>query len=194
VAPVPSRRGRPRSAEADEAILDAAIEVFAEAGFEGLTVEGVAARAGVGKATVYRRYPGKVDLVLAAAACLTEQQAPHVDTGSTADNLRSLGRSLVHLLTDTPIGRIAPAMVAESQRNPELGDAHRRFVAARRLGSMTIVRQGIACGDLRADADPEIVVDFFAGPIFYRFLISGGPLDDAFVDRLVHATMRAFGV
>jgi AcrR family transcriptional regulator len=187
------RRGRPRSAEADEAILDAAIELFAEAGFEGLTVEGVAARAGVGKATVYRRYPCKVDLVLAAAACLTQQQAPHVDTGNTSDNFRALGRSLVHLLTHTPIGRIVPAMVAESQRNEELGDAHRSFVAARRLGSMTIVRQGIARGDLRPDADPEVVVDFFAGPIFYRFLISGGPLDDALVDRLVDATMRAFG-
>ena len=72
----PPGPGRPRSPEADQAIVDAALVVFAEAGYEGLTIEAVAARAGVGKATVYRRYPGKAELVFHAASCLTGGDAP----------------------------------------------------------------------------------------------------------------------
>ena len=82
--PSARRPGRPRSAEADEAILEAAIELFAEVGLDGLTVEGVAARAGVGKATIYRRYPSKVDLVVAAARCFTQGPTSPPDTGTHA--------------------------------------------------------------------------------------------------------------
>ena len=84
------RPGRPRSATADQAILDAALELFVEAGLEGLAVEQVAARAGVGKATIYRRYPGKIDLVIAAARCLTSAVAPVPDTGTADGDLRAI--------------------------------------------------------------------------------------------------------
>ena len=99
-----TRRGRPRSEQADRAILDAALELFADAGFDGLTVEGVAARAGVGKATIYRRYPCKVDLVMASARFLTQVEAPQPDTGRVEDDLRATARGLVHLLTETAAG------------------------------------------------------------------------------------------
>src|SRR5438132_7533609 len=100
------RPGRPRSAEADEAILEAAVDLFAEVGLEGLTVEGVAARAGVGKATIYRRYPGKVDIVVAAARRFTEGPVEAPDTGTTRGDLRELVDGLVRLLTKTPLGRV----------------------------------------------------------------------------------------
>jgi len=179
------RPGRPRSATADQAILDAALELFVEAGLEGLAVEQVAARAGVGKATIYRRYPGKIDLVIAAARCLTSSVAPIPDTGTADGDLRAIVRGLVHLLTQTMAGRAVAQVVAEVQRNDALRRAHAEFVTTRRAGTIAAVKRGIERGELRADTDAELVADLLAGPIFYRHLVSGGRLDPAFADRLV---------
>lgn len=177
--------GRPRSAEADRAILVAALELFAELGFDGLTVEGVAARAGVGKGTVYRRYPSKVELVMAAARSISESEVPAPDTGVVADDLRAIARGLVHVLTRTPAGAAVVQMVAEVSRNAELAAEHRTFVEARRGMTMRAIRRGIARGEIRADADPALVADALAGPIFYRHLVTGGRLDGAYADRVV---------
>ena len=127
------RPGRPRSAEADEAILEAAVDLFAEGGFDGLTVEGVAARANVGKATIYRRYPCKVDLVIAASRsfALDGDDLPP-DTGDTRGDLRALVDWLIAMLTTTPIGRALPMMVADRARVPELAEAHRALVDEKR--------------------------------------------------------------
>ena len=190
---VPRRPGRPRSAEADEAILEAAVDLFAEVGLEGLTVEGVAARAGVGKATIYRRYPGKVDLVVAAARRFTEGPVEAPDTGTTRGDLRELVDGLVRLLTNTPLGRVLPILIAARTRVPELDVAYAEIVAAKRARSGVVIRRAIERGDLRADADPELVADFYVSPIFYRFLITNAPLDDAFAAAIVDTTMRAFG-
>ena len=124
--------GRPRSTEADEAILVAAVELFAEVGLEGLTVEEVAARAGVGKATIYRRYQGKVDLVIAAVRHFTEGPVEAPDTGATRGDLRELVDGLVRLLTGTPLGRVLPILVAARTRVPELDLAYTEIVAGKR--------------------------------------------------------------
>jgi AcrR family transcriptional regulator len=183
------RPGRPRSATADQAILDAALELFVEAGLEGLAVEQVAARAGVGKATIYRRYPGKIDLVIAAARCLTSSVAAVPDTGTADGDLRAIARGLVHLLTQTMAGQAVAQVVAEVQRNGDLRRAHAEFVTGRRAGTIAAVKRGIERGELRADTDAELVADLLAGPIFYRHLVSGGRLDPAFADRLVEAVL-----
>ena len=190
---VARRRGRPRSAEADVAILEAAVELFAEVGLEGLTVEGVAARAGVGKATIYRRYQGKVDLVVAAARCFTEGPIDPPDTGTTRGDLRELVDGLATMLTTTPLGRALPILVAARTRIPELDVAYAEIVAEKRSRGAAVVRRGIERGDRRADADPELVIDAYVSPVFYRFLVTGAPLDDAFASALVDTTMRAFG-
>jgi AcrR family transcriptional regulator len=190
---VTRRPGRPRSAEADVAILEAAVELFAEVGLEGLTVEGVAARAGVGKATIYRRYPGKVELVVAAARCFTQGPTEAPDTGTTRGDLRELVDGLVTMLTTTPLGRALPILVAARTRIPELDLAYAEIVAEKRSRGEAVARRGIERGELRADVDAELVIDSYASPIFYRFLITGAPLDDAFTSALVDTTMRAFG-
>jgi AcrR family transcriptional regulator len=187
-------QGRPRSALADRAILDAAAELFAECGFDGLTVEGVAGRAGVGKATIYRRYPSKVDLVIETASCLAVQRTSAPDTGSARGDLRALVANLVTFITTTPGGRMIPALVTETRRNPDLAEAHRRFIAERRAAHKAVVRRAIDRGELRADADVDAVVDLLVGPVFYRYLISRGQLDDAFIDALVETVMRAYGI
>jgi AcrR family transcriptional regulator len=190
---VARRPGRPRSADVDEAILVAALECFAEVGLEGLTVEGVAARAGVGKATIYRRYPGKVDLVVAAARRFTAGPVEAPDTGSTRGDLRELVDGLVALLTETPLGRVLPILVAARTRVPELDAAYSEIVAEKRARSAVVVHRGIARGDLDAGADVELVVDCYVSPIFYRFLVTDAPLDDEYASAVVDMTLRAFG-
>jgi AcrR family transcriptional regulator len=185
------RPGRPRSAEADEAILEAAVDLFAEGGLDGLTVEGVAARAGVGKATVYRRYPCKVDLVIAASRCFAFGD-DQPDTGTTRGDLRAMVDGLIERLTTTALGRAIPMMVADRTRVPELAEAHRSIVAEKRQHHRQVIMRGIARGDLRGDVDPEAVIDAYVGPVFYRFLISDAPLDDAFADAVVDTVLRAF--
>ena len=163
--PEARRPGRPRSTEADEAILEAAVDLFAEGGFDGLTVEGVAARANVGKATIYRRYPCKVDLVIAASRCFAlddDDLAP--DSGDTRTDLRALVDWLIEMVTTTPIGRVLPMMVADRARIPELAEAHRGLVAEKRARHRIVLQRGIDRGDLRADVDLEAVIDSYVGP------------------------------
>ena len=183
--------GRPRSLEADEAILDAATGLFIELGYDGLTVEGVAARAGVGKTTIYRRYPSKPDLVMAAAERMCAQKGPVADTGSLRGDLLATAKSYRRLLTSTDAGRAIPATVAAAARNEELSRAHREFIARRRATSATIVHRAIDRGEVPADVDVDLVVDLVSAPLFYRVLVSGDPVDDAFIERLVSTVLRA---
>lgn len=185
--------GRPRSTLADEAIRDAAVELFAEHGFEGLCVEDVAARAGVSKATIYRRYPSKVDLVVEAAGCLAEQEIAFPDTGNLREDLRALGRALISGARTSPAGRVMAVMVFETRRYPELDESYRRFIADRRARTREVLRKGVERGELPADTNLDLMSGMLVGPILHRFLVTREPLNDAFVDALVDALLRAFG-
>ncbi len=188
----PRAPGRPRSSTADAAILAAAAAALEADGFDGLTVDGVAARAGVSKATIYRRYPSKVDLVVAAAQqCIGDLPIP-LDTGTLRGDLEAIAQRLVTLVAHTPAGRIMPMLVAEMRRNDELRVAFREYIGCRRGISIEIAQRAKARGELRADTDVDVMVDVLAGPIFYRALVSGGPLDDTFVTHLVDAVTRAY--
>lgn len=183
--------GRPRSAVADGAILDATLELFAELGFEGLSVEGVAGRAGVSKATIYRRYPSKIDLVMAACENLVDASvAPPPDTGSLRGDIEGIIDNLLRVVTGTVAGRALPQMISETVRTPELAAAHRAFVAERRKIAIAAVQRGIDRGEVRAGADVEVAADLVAGPVFYRHLVSGAPLDRRFVAELVESVVR----
>ncbi len=185
--------GRPRSSEADEAILEAAVDLFAEVGLAAFTMEGVAARAGVGKNTLYRRYSNKLDLVVSAVRCYTNVGAPPPDTGTTRGDVRALVDDLVAIVTETPMGRMLPILVAARTRAPELDLAYREIVADKRARSAAIVRRGIERGDFRPDVDVELVVDAFVSAVFYRFLVTNAPLDEAFRVAVVDSALRAFG-
>jgi AcrR family transcriptional regulator len=184
--------GRPRSVEADEAILEAAVDVFAEVGFDALTMEGVALRAGVGKNTLYRRYPNKLELVVSAVRRFTDVGARPPDTGSTRGDVRAIVDDLVGIVTDTPMGRMLPILVATRTRVPELDAAYSESVADKRARSAAVVGAGVERGDLRADVDVEAVVDALVSPIFYRLLVTSAPLDEQFRATLVATVLRAF--
>jgi AcrR family transcriptional regulator len=186
-------RGRPRSAIADRAIREAAVDLFAERGFEGFSVEDVADRAGVSKATVYRRYPSKVDLVVEAGSCLATDVVRFPDTGNLRDDVRGLARSLVNAFENTRAGKMMPVMTFERRRYPELDDRYRKFLADRKARTRAVLRRAVDRGELPDDTDIGVMSSTLVGPIFHRLMITQEPLNDAFVDALVDALLRGFG-
>ena len=186
-------RGRPRSVIVDQAIRDAAVELFAESGFEGVSVEDVAERAGVSRATIYRRYPSKVDLIVEAGACLASDDIAFPDTGNLGDDLRGLARSLVKAFKNSPAGRVMPVMVFERRRYPELDAGYRRFLNDRKTRTRRVLQRAVGRGELPSDTDVGVMSSMLVGPIFHRLIITQEPLNDTFVDALVEALLRGFG-
>jgi AcrR family transcriptional regulator len=187
---VERRPGRPRSTACDEAILRAALDEYAQRGYEGLSVDAVAARAGVSKATIYRRYQCKTDLVLAAATAVVHEDWEPPSGAGLRDALRAL---LEHLrgVFSTTAGRAARMVVADSVAHPDLAEAFHGLVARRRTVTRRLIQQGVASGELTALVDPEVLTDMLAGPVFYRLFISGDPVDDTFLDSVVDTALRA---
>ena len=184
-----AKAGRPRSCEADAAILDAATELFCELGYDGLSIEGVAAKAGVGKTTIYRRYPTKLDLVMAASIHMGAGRIPAVETGEVRADLLSIAKSYVHMLTATTVGRAIPMMIVAKGQNPELAAAHDAYVASRRSVSVGVIRRAMDRGDLPADADPDLISDLLTGPIFLRVFVTGQPVTEAYLAALVDSIL-----
>jgi AcrR family transcriptional regulator len=186
--------GRPRSEKAHRAILDAARAELIEEGFTRFRLEHVAARAGVGKATIYRRWPSKEAL---AADLLAELATPHiavVDSGDTRAELASCTDNALRAIRDTPFGPVVRALLSQIAGNPRLGDPFRKSVVqARRAEIARVVQRGIARGDLRPDADVEIATELLVGPVYFR-LVFGGELDDSLVVQVADAVMEAFAV
>jgi AcrR family transcriptional regulator len=184
--------GRPRDPRADRAILDAALELMAEAGIARLRVDDVAARAGVGKATIYRRFATKDDLITAAVAGLVSDVAVP-ETGSTYGDLDALMRDAVQLYTGPLAPRLLPDLVSEMARNAPLAAAVRRgFLARRRDALRTVLVRGVERGDLRSDLDYELALDTLLAPVFYRLLVTGERIDYRLVDSVVALVMRTF--
>jgi AcrR family transcriptional regulator len=192
--PSPRPPGRPRSPRAERAILDATLELLASEGFDRLTVEGVAAAAGVGKATIYRRWPSKLGLVLAAVGELSTHPLPELTTGRTRDDLVTLLRHIIEALTGTIAGRILPGLVAETARSPELLDLLHDFWISRRRLMLAVLREGSAQGDLPMDVDHELIADLLYGPVHYRFLISNAPLDPRLAEQLVDTVLAPWSL
>jgi len=180
------RSGRPRDARADRAIIDATLDLIAERGVHAFRTEDVASRAGVGKGTIYRRYPSKDDLVTAAVGALVDQEIVVPDTGSTRSDLLVLMREAVALYSGERPGRLMPKLVSAMAERPELARTIRSgFLAARRAALAEVLRRGIDRGDLRRDLDVEFALDLLGGPLFYRLLITGGPIDDRLAQNVV---------
>jgi AcrR family transcriptional regulator len=167
------RPGRPRSAAADASIVRATLELLLEDGYRGLTMEQVRARAGVGKATLYRRYGSKQDLVSAAIRHLN-QPLDRPDTGSVRADILAVARSVMAGAERVEFASFAPRLLAESAGDPEMHAIfYANLVAPRRAVMGEVLRRGVARGELRADLDIEMAIDVLTGPWVYRLLISG---------------------
>ena len=187
------RRGRPRSSEAELAILQATRELLVEGGVQGLTIEKAAARAGVAKTTIYRRWRDKDELALAVVLDMVEQVVQLPVLGDTRAELLAFVSAAVEVLGSTLMGRVMQGLVSDLATDPDLALAFReRVVSVRDAEVERLVERGIAHGDLRPDSDPEMVHELLIGPVYYRLLLTGQPLDGAFARRTVDAVMRAF--
>jgi AcrR family transcriptional regulator len=186
------RGGRPRSQRAHQAILTAARELLIEKGFADLRLEHVAARAGVGKATIYRRWASKEAL---AQDLLSQLAAPHIavaDTSITREELLAAVTNPMRAVTETDFGPVIRALLSQIASDPSIGDPFRAsVVAARRAEVARVILRGIARGDLRADADVEVATELLVGPVYFR-LMFGGVLDTDFAERVVDTVMRGY--
>ena len=189
--PVEGRRpGRPRDVRADRAILEATLDLVGETGLAGLTVDAVAARAGVGKATIYRRWASKEALVLHAwQECVARTPMP--DTGSLRGDLVTLGTSLRDGIGTGTMKSVFPQMVAAARVNEELSEEYHRFVAERRRPMRDVLRRARDRGELAADVDLDVIHDLFVGPLVYRLLITGGRVDRRTIETIVDLVLRA---
>ncbi len=187
-------RGRPRSEAADRAILDAATDLLAERGLAGMSMEEVAARAGVGKATVYRRWRSRGALAL--DAFMTEFQAlqPLPDTGSLRGDLLAALRAWVRAVTRTPAGRILAGLVAAAQDDPELAAAWRaRVLEPMRAQHQIMLRRAIARGEIPASTDMDVALDLLYGAAYHRLLQGHRPLSDTFTRGVVEVIVAGLG-
>ena len=162
------RPGRPRSERADQAIIEAALSLFAESGPEGLCIERVAARAGVGKATIYRRWPGKEDLLLDAIAAL---KAPLPEPGghSVRDDLVALLDAMCQETADPRRAREFALLLGEGAKYPRLMARYvETVVEPRREVVRGVLRRGVASGELRPDLDVEAALFMLIGAVLVR--------------------------
>jgi AcrR family transcriptional regulator len=190
----PGRRGgRPRSSAAELAILQATRELLVDGGVQKLTVEGVAARAGVAKTTIYRRWRDKDELALAVVLDMVERVVELPELGDTRAELLAFVGAAVEVLGSTLMGRVMQGLISDLATDPELGVAFReRVVSVRDAEVERLIARGIARGDLRAGTDPQTAHDLLIGPVYYRLLLTGQPLDGEFATRTVDAVLRAF--
>jgi AcrR family transcriptional regulator len=179
------RAGRPRSEQADHAIIEAALDVFAESGADGLCIEKVAAKAGVGKATIYRRWPGKEDLLLDALAAL-KLPLPEPKGESVRDDLVLLLDAMRSEAVDPRQVRQFALLLGEGDRYPRLLDRYvEAVVEPRRDVFRAVLRRGMATGELREETNIELAVDLLTGAVVARARLGHERGERGYARRLV---------
>ena len=183
--------GRPRSQASEAAILDATLLILAQEGYTGLTTDKIAAIARASKSPIYRRWPSKEHMVLAAFD-RTPVLNPR-DTGRLIDDLLDIVMQLVRLIQGTPLGGALPALIAERAHNPHLAAALDPVIARRREPTRTILRGAINRGDLPPNADLELATDMIWGPVMLRTIILPGDVSPEGLRALLEAVVRGLG-
>jgi AcrR family transcriptional regulator len=199
VPPASPPRGRPRSSAADAAILDATRELLAEQGWTGLTIEGVATRAGVAKTTVYRRFSSRTDLAVAAVAQLVEAAMVPIEPDCTPDEQVRRSILATAAVYRIPAARAAYlAVIAEAGRDPELRSAvDSQVLGPARAMIGERLAMGVEKGELEAalaEAAADLLFDVLAGTLMHRMLVRGEDIDDDFVESLVRTVITSLGV
>jgi AcrR family transcriptional regulator len=191
-SPHSGTRGRPRSDRVNRAILDAARELLIRDGYTRLRLEHVAAAAGVGKATIYRRWPSKEDL---AQALVRDLASPHLaieDVGDTRAEMLAAVVNPMRAITETDFGPVIRALLSQIAGNPKLGDPFRATVVqVRRDQVAAVISRGIARGDLRPDLAAEVATELLVGPVYFR-LMFGGELSEEFANEIVDSVMVGY--
>jgi len=176
--------GRPRSEKARKAVIRSTLHLINQVGFNDLTIEAVAARAGVGKATVYRWWPNKAELVIAAFVSAVEEELRFPSTGPVLESIHEQMKRWAQIFR-SPLGQIVATVIGAGQSQPEILEAFRRhWIEPRRLEARRLLRQAMESGEIRSDIDPDTALDLFYGPLYLRLMIRHAPLDTPFVNEV----------
>jgi AcrR family transcriptional regulator len=192
--------GRPRSAQAHKAIIDATLELLAEEGFQGLSIEAVAARAGVGKTTIYRRWSSKDELVMDA---ISEVQVnlSMVETGNFRNDLVALFKTAYQGMTANPfLGQLVGKIIGEYQNNPEIFQVFlKQLIIPRFQHFYDLVEQAKAREEIRKDIDPALVMDLVAGSLYFHWIVTRyvvpapSTSPDEWIEQMIDAVMHGVG-
>ena len=184
-----SKGGRPRSERLHQAMLKAALDLVLEVGFRNVSIEGVAARAGVGKTTLYRRWPNKAAVVMDAFVGLLGRASRFPEDESATERLRLQMQITARALRGR-VGALVKALLAEAQFDPELAKAFREsWTVPRRKLVYDILEDAVKQGGVRADIDFEAAIDAFYGPLYYRLQMGTGVISETYVDKVFQQAM-----
>jgi AcrR family transcriptional regulator len=179
------RRGRPRSEESEEAILASTVQLLSEKPLRDISMEEIARRAGVGKATIYKWWPSRAYVALDAFLKKTNQMVPTPDTGSVRKDMREQIRSLVAFYK-SPAGQIMGQFIAETQIDKEFASLFReRYIKPRREAAGVIFDRGVERGEIDQNLDWGLVRDLVFGAFLYRMIVGHAPFEDKLVDNMV---------
>ncbi|MEE4545149.1 TetR/AcrR family transcriptional regulator [Streptomyces sp. V4-01] len=185
-----ARAGRPRSEERRAAILAAAGALMMEGGLRAATMEAIAARAGVGKATIYKWWPSRGAVALEGFMLRAAGSWTLPEGVDAPEALRILAVAAVRLFTGTPAGPLMRALAADAQSDPEVAQALReQWLGPRRAVAAEVIRQGMERGELRPGLDVAVTLDLVFAPVYYRLLFSHDALDEEFAERAVEQVL-----
>lgn len=185
----PRPPGRPRDPAVGDAILSATLDVLTRDGYGRLSVDGIAAQAGVSKATIYRRWASRQELIVAAAQHLSAT-VPVPDTGDIHADLTAIVDELVRLFGAPNTDRLVAALVCGMADDPQLATAFRDgFLSVRRDATRTVLERARDRGEIAEDLDVDTAIDLLASPLYYRLLITGGSIDEGFARQIVDAVL-----
>jgi AcrR family transcriptional regulator len=175
-----------RSEAARQAVLEAADDMLVEQGFGGVTIEGIAARAGVAKQTIYRWWPSKTDIFMDAFVEDAAQALTPPDRGDLSSDLRAHLRNYARFLTRSDAGAVLRALAGEAQHNAQMAVRFRAdYLSQQRARDRLPLERAIQRGELQGDTDIDFALDQLVGPIYYRALVTGQSMPREFTDRLV---------
>jgi TetR/AcrR family transcriptional regulator, regulator of autoinduction and epiphytic fitness len=180
----------PRVERSRAVIRWAALDELAEVGYGAFTIESVAARAGVGKSTIYRHWRNKLDLIADAFESAHEYMVPHVTTGTACERITVLIRHVAEITLDSTFSRCIPALIEGARHDRRLREFHHHYSARRRQGLSDLIAAGIRAGEFAADIDPELAAQALLGTVFYGRLMSAEPFDPARAGELVASVLR----
>jgi AcrR family transcriptional regulator len=191
-AAVPAR-GRPRDRSLDERILEQLLVLLGSHGYAGLTLDELAARSGVAKTTILRRWPSKAAVAAAGVERLALQSVAIPDSGSLRSDLHALLHGAAETFVRGP-GQFVPRLLREAGHHPEITDLLFTVIHTRRQAYRRALAQAIARGELAPTVDQELLIDLLIGPIWTRLLITRDPVTSQYVDSIVVAVLTAFDV
>lgn len=183
--------GRPRSERSETAILNAAMDILIERGYRGFTIDEVVTRASVSKATIYRRWPSKELLAVAAVAGFPELHS--VDTGSLEEDLYTIVSEFADVVQNTALGAVWPSLVGERSRNAELKAALDEMTEYRRTPTRRAFERAIERGELPEDLDLALAIDMVMGPVLLRLLFQSADTSPAALRMIIATVLRALG-